>query len=148
MTKRKIIENENFGSTIDISSWPTVLVDNLSEDDQITYYNRRKAVEMYFQNKTHHEINIATGIHRNNLTKMIKRCLQTDSENNVWGFRALIPRKRVSSYKRESLPKSKLNEPNPNKNGAFNLLLDTYPDLRDEIHRLFFKQKTDLHLIQ
>lgn len=147
MTRRKIIENENFGSAIDISSWPNVLVDNLSEEDQNTYYNRRKAVEMYFQNKTHHEIKEATGIHRNIVTKFVKRCLETDSENVLWGFRALIPRKRISSYNRDTLPESKPSDPDPNKNGAFMLLLETYSDLKDEIDRLYFK-RTDLHLIQ
>jgi putative transposase len=141
MTRRKIIENENFGSAIDISSWPNVLVDNLSEEDRNTYYNRRKAVEMYFQNKTHDEIKEATGIHRNIVTKFVKRCLETDSESVIWGFRALIPRKRISSYKRDALPESKPSDPDPNKNGAFMLLLETYSDLKDEIHRLYFKQK-------
>lgn len=71
MTKRKVIENENFGSDIDISTWPNVLVDNLSEEDQKTYYNRRTAVEMYFQNKTHQEIIEATGIHRNHVINYV-----------------------------------------------------------------------------
>lgn len=138
MSKRRIIENENI--EIDLASWPIVLVDNLSSDEQRIFYSRKKAVDMYLKNSSHNEIESETGIHRNNVAKFIKRCLETDENGVMWGYRALIPHKRITTYTTKNLPVSTSSNPKPNKNGAFHLLLETYPHLRDEIHKQYFKK--------
>lgn len=140
MPKKRIIEDESIGKIIDLTSWSQVLTDKMSESDSLVYLNRKKAVEMYFNNVSHAEIEEKTGIHRNHLIKFIKRCLELDEFGNVWGYRALIPRKRLKAYRRKKALSSTTTDPSPNKNGAFHYLLETYPEIRELIDGLFFKQ--------
>lgn len=137
MSKRKIIENSQLSFPIDLSDWPNVNVDRLTEDDKEVYFNRRTAIEMYYNGHSHQEIENKTGIHRNKVARMVNRCLQPDDQGIPWGYRALIPRKRIRSYTRELLPEAN----DQNMSGAFQLLLETYPTIRDVIHQLFFKKK-------
>lgn len=122
---------------MDISSWPTVNIERLSENDRQTYNTRRQALEMYFHNIKHIEIERKTGIHRNEVSRLIKRCLEHDEHGVPWGYRALIPRKRISTYQREELP-----EQGVNATGAFNLLLNTYPVIKERVDYLFYKKKS------
>ncbi|KGA96261.1 hypothetical protein AJ85_16795 [Alkalihalobacillus alcalophilus ATCC 27647 = CGMCC 1.3604] len=138
MTKRRIIENENVDKELlDLTKWPDVRIESLSDEDQSTFLKRKKAILMYFESKTHTQIHKETGINRSQISIFLKKCLKFDQQGVLWGFRALIPHKRIDSYNRQSLPKSKQD----NNNGAFQLLLETYPDLRELIDRHVFKQK-------
>ncbi|MEB1806015.1 MAG: hypothetical protein LPK26_01730 [Bacillaceae bacterium] len=138
MSKRKIIECENFDkAALDLSTWPTVRTESLQEKHQETFLKRKKAIYMYFENQTHKEVEEETGISRKQLNTLLKKCLQYDDNGVIWGFRALIPYKRIDSYDRQSLPKSQ----GENNNGAFHLLLNTYPVLKDTIDELFFRHK-------
>jgi hypothetical protein len=136
MTKRKIIENEDYDKSLfDISKWPSVRIESLIEKDQDSFRRRKKAIHMYFENRTHKEIKAETGINRGQFSRLLKKCLQFDDNGVLWGFRALIPYKHIKSYERNFLPKST----DESKVGAFQLLLNTYPSLRDYIDKLILK---------
>lgn len=139
MSKRKIIEDENFDkSVLDLSKWPTVRIESLKEKESNIFIKRKRAIFMYFENRLHKEIEEETGINRSQLNNLLKKCLQYDDNGVLWGFRALIPYKRINSYVRQSLPETR----EDNKTGAFQLLLETYPDLRETIDKLFLNQKS------
>ncbi|NUU75389.1 hypothetical protein [Paenibacillus xylanilyticus] len=140
MSKRKLIENTELGHAIDLSQWSTVNIDKLSKHNQIVYEKRKKAVEMYFADHSHFEIEDKTGLHRNEVARLVKRCLALDAQKAPWGYRALIPNKRITVYKRENLPNAEFES--SGMNGSFELLLETYPTIRDEIHRLYYRKKS------
>jgi putative transposase len=138
MKKRQLIERDSVPPEhLDFTKWPTVLVDALSPEDQEKYYRRKRAVELYLRGETSlSEIVRETAISKSELLRHVRRCLQVDSNGTVWGFRALIPGKHIKPYERR-----KALEGDPNPSGAFELLLNTYPSIRDEIERLYLGRK-------
>ena len=131
MTKSKIYENINF-QDIDTSTWPTVLVDNLPEKYREKYLINKLAVDMYLENYSIKEIHQETKLERNVPLKLLKKCLETDENGELYGYKALIPYSRTSSFARD-----------------FSKLLDKYPDLKEYIHQLYHPTQTfsNIHLL-
>lgn len=103
---------------------------------QTCFLKRKQAVELYFKNeKSLNEIMTITGIRRDYVYKFAKRCLEIDENEELWGFRALIPYKRTNGYSRKSLPQNN----STNLAGAFTLLLDSYPSIQETIHDYILK---------
>ncbi|RCW40582.1 hypothetical protein [Paenibacillus prosopidis] len=115
--------------------WPTVDDDSLSEEEKLLFTNRKVAVMMYFKREgTQDQIKKATSIDKQNLRRLIKRCMSIDENGVVWGFRALIPQKKVKLYQ---LNVMQINRNDSRKSGEFNLLLETHPDIKDLINDLY-----------
>lgn len=115
--------------------WPDVDESSLSEEVRIVYCRRKKAVMMYFRREaTQAEIYEATAIDKQNLRRLVKRCMRIDETGLVWGFRALIPQKNVKSYRLDILTDER-NE--SRKSGEFNLLLESQPHIKDLINDLY-----------
>ncbi|MCP1148706.1 MULTISPECIES: DDE-type integrase/transposase/recombinase [Bacillus] len=129
MSRNRFYESENIPSELlDTSLWPKVLVDQLDESSKTVFLTRKQAVELYLKNeKTLNEIRDITGITRANVRKYTKRCLETDKNNEIWGFRALIPFKKTRSHQRKNFKSESFA-------GVFQQLLDTYPSIDDIIH--------------
>ncbi len=123
------IENKVINSTnVDISKWKQVLIDSLSKKDRDLFINGKAAVELYIKaEKTTKEISQITGFHRNEILRLYNKCLQIDKNGEIYGFTALIPYKRVKDYSRTSLENSR------KYTGAFSLLLETYPNIKEKI---------------
>lgn len=124
---------------LDISTWASVLQENLSPDKRDIFNKRKKAIEMYISGKYPlKEIYNQTRINDLQIRRLLQRCLSYDQDGVMYGFRALIPYKRIQK-----------NSPiyRPNKTGfanSFNLLLETYPSLKTLIHQLYLApQKLD-----
>lgn len=117
-------------SNLDLSNWPTVLEDKLSPKQHEIYTRRKKAIEMYIKNNNpEKEILEITGIRPPQLRKLIKRCIQEDTEGVIWGLRALIPFKRINSYRRKNKEKV-----------TFSSLLDSNPEIKKRIDDLYFNK--------
>lgn len=139
MTRSRFFENENFDTKLlDVSTWPTVLSDQLDEKSRPIFLKRKQAVELYLKNdKPVRDISALTGIKRNHIYQFAKRCMETDENGVIWGFRALIPNKRITSYQRKNLPKGKSSK----LTGAFMLLLNTHPTIKDTIHDYYLNSR-------
>lgn len=137
MTRNRFFENNQIDSKLlDTSLWPNVLLDQIDAKYRSVFLKRKQAIELYFKNeKTLKDITNITGIRRDYIYKFAKRCLETDENGKLWGFRALIPYKRTKSYNRKSLPQNN----STNLAGAFTLLLDSYPSIQETIHDYYFK---------
>ncbi|MCM3082071.1 hypothetical protein [Brevibacillus invocatus] len=99
MVRKSLIERENL--EVNISSWPQVNVENLPEKNQEIFLKRKQAVDLYMTDKaTIQDITKLTGINRVDLFRLIRRCLDYDIDGTVYGYRALIPFKRMKSYDR------------------------------------------------
>lgn len=142
MPKRKITESIELDSQLlDTTAWPTVNITSLKDEDLKTFQNRKEAIEMYLKDKPHSEIKKKTGIDRKELNIFFKNCITEHEDGRMYGFRALIPRITIAKYTRKELPNSTKDKTHDNFTGAFTLLLNTYPDLKEEIDRLYFNKK-------
>lgn len=114
----------------------------LEGEDRQVFLNRKEAIDLYANNeKSQVEIFSITGVNRRDLTHLYNRCISYDPNGIPWGYRALIPNKKLKKYELDSLSQ-KFNE--SRKTGEFDLLLDKYPRIRDEIEDLFFGRKKKL----
>lgn len=142
MSRRKLIESIEIDSELlNTTNWPSVNINSLNDEDLITFQNRKEAIEMYIGDRTLKEIKNKTGIDRKELNKFYKNCLTEDEDGRIFGFRALIPRKTIAKYSRTEIPNSTNLKPYANFNGAFTLLLKTYPCLKEEIDTSYFNKK-------
>lgn len=139
MTKIKWIEKENIDpSYLYISCWPVVNEEKLSTKDLEVFLARKRAVELYLKNQQ--PINVIedlTGIERNQIRKFVKRCLSFDEYGRIWGFSALIPRKRIKDYERRNMPKLIQGKETPSLVGSFSFLLKRYPTIQENLDALY-----------
>ncbi|WP_308635336.1 hypothetical protein [Paenibacillus silvisoli] len=116
---------------LNLAEWPIVDTTGWDEADCNKYQARKTAVEMYLRDcATVREISEATGIDKKEISRYVDRCFLVDVNNQILGFRALNPGLHVKSYERNDLPKANA----ANFAGAFDLLLLTFPELRELIH--------------
>lgn len=116
---------------LDLSTWPAFDANVLSTAQRKVYSARRKAIELYCANTAVKEIENQTGVHRRQLYRLIAACTQVHSDGHVYGYRALKPYARTTSYQRRIRPNH-----NPavsvygGASGAFGYLLERYPTLQ------------------
>jgi putative transposase len=139
MPKKRWIENEKIDRLhLDISTWPIVHEDKLDSKSKEIYFARKKAIDMYIKNERPlHEISAETHIDRKDILVFVKRCLSVDDEGRIWGYRALIPGKRIKQYERKSLPVLSDQDEPLSMTGAFTLLLKQYPIVKETIDDLY-----------
>lgn len=140
MANIKIIEKLEFqDGNVDTSAWKMVLIDNINPMQRELFLQRKKAIDLYFKNiYTLNEISEQTDIHENEIRRCVKRCLSIDNNGEIWGYRALLPYKRLKDYERNNFGDIE----NTKLTGAFSLLLDRYPRLKEKIiNTYFYKDK-------
>ncbi|MDQ0914661.1 hypothetical protein [Paenibacillus sp. V4I5] len=141
MPRRKLIEHEVVDAQyLNYGLWPEVDVNALHDTDQDTYLRRKQAVEEYLKGiLSEKQIVAQTRISRNELRRLVRRCLSFDADGYLWGFRALRPQKNVRIYKKK---KSEKGFHEHKRTGEFELLLDRYPTIRNLIHDLYLKRRS------
>ncbi|WP_238651774.1 hypothetical protein [Paenibacillus piscarius] len=153
MSKKRLLEmfrtEEKY---LDISNWPIVNKSALDPENQKLFERRELAVSLYMEQKlTNQEIKESTGIDEKEIRRLIKRCLiWDDSTNIIWGFRALIPQKRISNYERKQTTSSSKQQ-NTNFNGAFTKLMNDYPVIKEKITSAYLRKtgrKKEPHLVR
>ena len=88
---------------VDISAWPEVDEDALSEDRRKVYRQRRQAITLYLDGASDADLQKATGLRRNNVRRIIvDRCLRQHADGSLEGWRGAIFNARVKSYHRSS----------------------------------------------
>ncbi|XQY93688.1 hypothetical protein ACNRWW_09925 [Metabacillus sp. HB246100] len=132
---------------LDISIWPQVISENLNDEDRNIFLARKLAIDLIMTtNKKISEIEKKTGIHRSEIYRFVRRCLEKDEFEQIKGYRALIPYKRIKDYNRNNFPVS-TEEESDNFTGAFSLLLETYPSLKDIIIDSYLNRKRNKYKI-
>jgi putative transposase len=125
-----MFKDKNSYDKIDLSTWPEVDPSNLCDRDRMIYEKRRVAIVLFFsRHKSTEQVSEQSGISVSEIYRLADRCLLEDENGLVFGYRALIPNKRITPYKRKELPMGCTG----NKVGAFSKLLDQYPSLADMI---------------
>lgn len=126
LSKRKV-----YTDIIDRKKWDKVLIEDVPIKYREIYLNRKKAVDMYIDNIEVARITEETGYSRNHIRYLFIRCLKVNDDGILYGYRALIPYKRIESLK-------KLDEETQPLAGMFKNLLNKYPELEEFIINNFF----------
>lgn len=138
MAYRKLFENIAIDSSLlDVSTWPSVLLDSLSDKDRHIFLKRKRAIDMYMNPKyTIKNIVEETGIHKQIILRYVRKCLSLDHNGMIWGYRALIPYKTIKTYTRR---KSLINV--KKFTGSFQMLLSNYPSIKKILDEIILKTK-------
>lgn len=141
MTRKRALEDIDFPTDhLDTTNWHEVNINSLSDDDLKIFRNRKLAIDLYLKNETLKTIKELTSIDRKELGIHLKKCLQEEKNGVLLGYRALIPYKRTKNYKRKDLPKLTPNSTGRGQTGAFELLLEAYPNLKNLLFDLMYKR--------
>ena len=122
---------------IDTTRWKNVLDDQFNAKDKALFEKRKEAIDMYLsRNSLIKEITLKTGIRKLEIYRLLSRCLSVDDQGEVWGYRALIPGKRI---KRSKFSDEKIGE-SRGSTGRFQIFLEKYPAIKEKIQDLYFNQ--------
>lgn len=146
MSRRLLEKIEIEECYLDISNWPQVITENLSEEDKEIYLSRKLAVDLFMTTDTKiSDIENQSRVYRSELYRFVRRCLEKDEFEQIRGYNALIPYKRIKDYNRSEFPIS--TEEYENFTGAFHLLLETYPSLKELIIESYLNRKNSRYKI-
>lgn len=112
--------------------WPGLDDKALSKEARATFRQRRKAVEAYARGEPVESIERAFGIARATTRRLIARALRAHADGRLWGYRALVPQKRVAGYERLKAPRI-LDHGKAGNAGAFTQLLQRHPELATQL---------------
>lgn len=143
MRRKKILEEVTVDSCdVNVDQWPDVLIDNFDNQDKEIFLRRKQAVTMYMQDEKMDDIQESTGLYRMDIIRFVKRCLQRDDNGQIWGYRGIIPQKKLTTYSRQTPPPSTTDIKTPTKlTGAFQWLLRTYPSIDETIRDYYFRRQ-------
>ena len=111
-----------------IADWPRLDDKALLKPARAIYKARCAAVQAYAQGETIAAIELAHGIDRSTLFRMIKRAQRAHADGSLWGYRALVPHAHVKGYERSRAPRALVHTTGGNA-GAFTQLLQRHPAL-------------------
>lgn len=137
---RKSLENKGFSEVdIDFNKWPPIYTGDWDSDKLKRFNNRKKAIELFLGTNTPlKEITLKTGIHKNDIYRFTNKCFKVDENDQIYGYRALIPYLQAEKYQR----KSQNHDIESNFSGSFSLLLAEYPLLKDFLIDEYFRAST------
>lgn len=144
MKRKRLLEDLKVDEkNLDPDVWPSVNKTLLSKEDLQIFEKRETAVIMYLRGMKNSKIFDETQIIAKELRRFIRRCLDVDESGLIWGFRALIPKKRLADYNRKASTKIDLTPDarTSGLNGAFSKLLDNYPDIKEKIDKAFLQRR-------
>lgn len=116
----------------DLSTWPTVDTSEFSEIDRTVYDSRAEAVRLFVEEKEVSIVGITrkTGVHREQLYRLLNRCLGKAEDGRIQGFRGVIPGKHLKDYARTAPVKPSKPKSKGGAAGAFTALLERCEKIR------------------
>ena len=94
MSKRVLEGLKIEDSDLVMANWPQVLIENLTEEELNKFLIRKKAIDLFMTTNTKiYEIEQQVGIHRSEIYRLIRRCLEKDEFEQIMGYRGLVPTK-------------------------------------------------------
>lgn len=114
---------------LDLSTWPVVDEDALSEPRRKKFLLRKKAIVLYLAGASDVQLRKKTGEGRTNIYRIITaRCLQVDPDGEIYGWRGALHYFRIKSYERKLPPVPHIS--GAGASGAMQWLFET-PKARD-----------------
>lgn len=111
-------------------AWPVPAARAVKKQFQAAYESRKRAIEQYMRGDSMKEIKEAEGIKAKELYDMLEACAALDLDEQIAGFRALVPYARRKRYERSSLPSEDALAAGKGTSGLFLQLLTKNKPLR------------------
>ncbi|NTY39852.1 hypothetical protein [Burkholderia diffusa] len=118
-----------------LGEWPSIeLVGMFEQSNDRSRHgemiaNRVEAITMLVAGKTYREITKITGLHRPEVYRLFKRCLEIAHDGRIWGFRALLPYAHLQPNVRRSEIGPKRQEQQGGMSCALAQILERFPEL-------------------
>ena len=119
----------------DLSLWPTVDPTALADVRREELLHRIEAVRLYLKPTPLRTIELATGVPRSQLYRLLRRCVEPHPDGRIRGFRALLPYARVRSYQRTRPVRATTRTQHAGSSGAMAALLERHDSLRALLRR-------------
>lgn len=89
----------------DLSSWPRVDKKAMSDTRAAAYDRQVEAIREFVEepDTSLKEIAKRTGVHREQLYRLLNRCLTTHEDGRIYGYRGAIPHKHLKEYARTDI---------------------------------------------
>lgn len=84
---------------LDISTWPGIDITLVPQKYADLVQRRKTAIELCMQRASRARIAELTKLDRHEVHRILSRCLETHPDGRIWGFRGILPHKRVASSK-------------------------------------------------
>lgn len=126
-------------TNVPIETWPGIDMSVLSGEDAESVEKRISALTLYAQGAPHKKITEETGIIRQEINRLLRRCTPLSDDGQVEGFRALFPKKRVASYVRTAPLEREKGSGSAGCAGALGQLFDRFPALKHFIDQEFLR---------
>jgi putative transposase len=124
-------------SLADLTRWPMADPSALEGAKRERFRQAQQAVTMFVeeQDAPLAEIKRRTGVHPEQLYRLLNRCLTTHEDGRIYGFRGLLPHKHVKAYERTAEVTACAPRAQGGAAGALGRLLGRHPSLRSWLER-------------
>lgn len=127
----------------DLKKWPRPEVTLTEKNSE--YIQRETAIRMYIYGHEPEYIAKESGLSVSWIRKQFKRCLQKTDDDQIFGFRALVPYTPVAPYTRKSpLPDSNIEKKHGGYSGALKQLLIDHPNYLEIIVAAVLKKRSQM----
>jgi hypothetical protein len=114
----------------DTSVWPVPAEKTVKKQFLAAYESRKRAIEQYMRGDSIKQIKEAEGIKGKELYEMLDACASLDIDEQIAGFRALVPYARRKGYVRSSAPSENALAAGKGASGLFRQLVAKHKPLR------------------
>lgn len=124
-----------------MQNWPSVTVEALPEAERPRFERRASAIRAYLGGASMNFCADQFGLSRQEIYRLLERCLAPHPDGRHWGFRALIDHQHLVSYHRVK-PIAPAGATTAGASGALGRLFAHHPDIQEQIDALYLRQKT------
>ena len=128
----------------DLANWPGVDISDLPAVTRDTFRARQAALRRYLKGEPLVSIEQTTGVARQQIYRLLKRCATRHADGRIYGWRALLPHLRTVSYTRTRAVAAGGSGKFGGAAGAMNQLLERYPELEARLQRALTQH--ELHI--
>ncbi len=123
----------------DVAVWPSVNIDVLDAVELARFRTREMALRAYLGGASMAYCAREHGVTRQELYRLLARCLAGHPDGRIWGFRALLSQKRVHGYQRRRAVIGSGGQGGAS--GALMRLFSEYPTIQEHVDALYLRRR-------
>lgn len=124
----------------DLSLWPTIDLTSMASLAAERAGKLLHAVRAYIQGEPVKRVAHEAGISRQELYRLVRRCLAQHPDGRIWGFRALVSGHHQEPYQRIAPIDGPRRSQHGGGAGALTMLFERYPKIQRAVDGLFLKK--------
>ncbi len=124
----------------DLSRWPSIDITCLDDESAERTNRLTDAVRAYMQGLAVHSIAAKAGISRQELHRVVRRCLAEHPDGRIWGFRACLSHRHQRPHRRLVSIDGVRQSQRGGAAGALTLLFEQHPHIQQMVDKWFLNQ--------